>query len=697
MSGSASASAGDADGGEGEDGLDAMRAELAKLQLKLKEGGKLSGKEKRQLKKLESAEERWKTYAAAETGRSDGQPDDGEQPLIGSQFSADSRAADPSNSESSSFGDGLAIESFSIRANGTHLFQNAKLLIRAGQRYGLVGPNGCGKTTLLKHIAAKALQGIPGSLRVMYVEQEVAATAASAVETLLSVDTRRAELLKTVEKMEQVLDAGAPTDGEEASAVDAAFDTLIAAYEELEALGAETAEARARTILGGLGFTSKMQEAATTSLSGGWRMRLALARALFASPELLLLDEPTNHLDLDAVIWLQEYLGTGKQTVLLVSHDQSFINGVCTDIIAVEAQTLHYFQGDYDTYKRRHASLQVSLKKKAIAEKKELGKIEASLAKGGADAANKSARRQLKERAAEISGSAPVEKEYKVQFHFPAAERRLNPPLISMREVTFHFPQGALIFERLSFDLSMDSRVAIVGPNGAGKSTFLNLMDGSLTPVAGEVDQSNGWLRIGRYSQHFVDELPTGISAVQHLHNLIGQPVEKGSPAYQRVRTELGVKGLPSTQHELKLRELSGGQKARVVFASIAIVRPHVLLMDEPTNHLDVQSVDALIEAVNAFEGGVVVISHDRRLLQQTNCKLWLCESPMVKPFASDFDGYEKRVLDSIARRQAAEEAKLKLRAELRRRKAEARKKEALERRKNRAQRKGASTATNID
>ena len=209
----------------------------------------------------------------------------------------------------------------------------------------------------------------------------------------------------------------------------------------------------------------------------------------------------------------------------------------------------------------------------------------------------------------------------------------------------------------------------------SGKSTFLNLLMGNLSPSAGEVDQANGRLRVGGYAQHLVDTLPTGASPVEHLHSLLGSRPEKGSPTYQQVRYELGTKGLPSFAHELRIRDLSGGQKARVTFAALASMRPHVLLMDEPTNHLDIESIDALIKAVNDFEGGVVLISHDRRLLQRTNCALWLCEGngKGVKPLGSDFsfDKYEKKILKEIAVRTQQEEAKAKYRAEQRRKKKE--------------------------
>ena len=454
----------------------------------------------------------------------------------------------------------------------------------------------------------------------------------------------------------------------------AASEQLVAVYEALEAHGGEASEGRARTLLSGLGFDAAKQEAPTNTLSGGWRMRLALARALFLRPELLLLDEPTNHLDLDACIWLQNHLATERKlTMLVVSHDQHFLNGVCTDIVLIEGRKLHYFPGDYDAFAKRHASFVAEQRKKAQSEQKELNKLQSQVTSG--KASTKSGRKAMADRIEELKTSAADAKdlkEYRVKFTIEAASRRLNPPLITMSNVGFGWDGGggggSKLFSGLDFELGMDTRIALVGPNGCGKSTFMNLLSGAIEPTSGNVDQSNGWLRVGNYAQHLVDTLPPNSSPVEHMYALMGgaRP-EKGTPLYQEVRTSLGTKGLPSFAHELKIRDLSGGQKARVAFAGLAAMRPHVLLLDEPTNHLDIESIDALIAAINAFEGGVVMISHDRRLLQSTDCALWLCKGGEkgVAPLGANFsfDQYEARVLRALEARQKAEEERAAARA----------------------------------
>ena len=345
---------GDGEGGGG-DSLAKQKEQLAALRAKAAAGEKLSGKQKRELKKLEDAETRWKEYeqASGADGGGGGGGAAAAPDAIGAQFSAESSTAGATAASGmGGAGGGIEVPAFSIRANATELFVDARLSLRAGRRYGLVGPNGKGKTTLLKHIAARKLHGIPQQLHVLYVEQEVRATEASVIATLLDADTKRAALVAEEASLEARLaaaaEAVAAAEAEgaagaaaaEAAAAEegAASARLVEVYDLLEEHGGEAAEARARSILAGLGFSTAQQEAAASTLSGGWRMRLALARALYLEPELLLLDEPTNHLDLNAVIWLQMHLAASKLTLVVVSHDQHFLNETCTDIVLLEGK-----------------------------------------------------------------------------------------------------------------------------------------------------------------------------------------------------------------------------------------------------------------------------------------------------------------------------------------------------------------------
>ncbi|XP_052019896.1 ATP-binding cassette sub-family F member 1 isoform X1 [Apodemus sylvaticus] len=583
----------------------------------------LSKKEKKKLKKQMDYERQVESLKAANAAEND---------FSVSQAEVSSRQAMLENASD------IKLEKFSISAHGKELFVNADLYIVAGRRYGLVGPNGKGKTTLLKHIANRALN-IPPNIDVLLCEQEVVADETPAVQAVLRADTKRLRLLEEERRLQGQLEQGDDT----------AAEKLEKVYEELRATGAAAAEAKARRILAGLGFDPEMQNRPTQKFSGGWRMRVSLARALFMEPTLLMLDEPTNHLDLNAVIWLNNYLQGWRKTLLIVSHDQGFLDDVCTDIIHLDTQRLHYYRGNYMTFKKMYQQKQKELLKQYEKQEKKLKELKA----GGKS--TKQAEKQTKEvltrkqqkcrrKNQDEESQEPPEllkrpKEYTVRFTFPDPPP-LSPPVLGLHGVTFGYEGQKPLFKNLDFGIDMDSRICIVGPNGVGKSTLLLLLTGKLTPTNGEM-RRNHRLKIGFFNQQYAEQLHMEETPTEYLQRSFNLP-------YQDARKCLGRFGLESHAHTIQICKLSGGQKARVVFAELACREPDVLILDEPTNNLDIESIDALGEAINEYKGAVIVVSHDARLITETNCQLWVVEEQSVSQIDGDFDDYKREVLEAL-------------------------------------------------
>ncbi|XP_056394447.1 ATP-binding cassette sub-family F member 1 [Hyla sarda] len=583
----------------------------------------LSKKEKKKMKKQLDYEKQVATMKKATAAEND---------FSVSQAELSSRQAMLENASD------IKLEKFSISAHGKELFVNADLYVVAGRRYGLVGPNGKGKTTLLKHIANKALN-IPPNIDVLLCEQEVIADDTPAVQSVLKADTKRIKLLEQEKRLQARLEKGD----------DSVAELLEKVYEELRASGAASAEAKARRILAGLSFTPEMQDRETRRFSGGWRMRVSLARALFMEPTLLMLDEPTNHLDLNAVIWLNNYLQGWKKTLLIVSHDQGFLDDVCTDIMHLDAQKLYYYRGNYMTFKKMYQQKQKEMQKQYDKQEKKLkdlkagGKSSKQAEKQTKEALTRKQQKCRKKNADEESneqaGLLKRPKEYTVKFTFPNPPP-LSPPILGLHGVDFGYQGHKLLFKNLDFGIDMDSRVCIVGPNGVGKSTLLLLLTGRLTATKGEM-RKNHRLKIGFFNQQYADQLTMEETATEYLQRNFNLP-------YQDARKCLGRFGLESHAHTIQICKLSGGQKARVVFAELCCREPDVLILDEPTNNLDIESIDALAEAINEYKGAVITVSHDARLITETNCQLWVVEDQTVNQIEGDFDDYKREVLESL-------------------------------------------------
>ncbi|XP_019452112.1 PREDICTED: ABC transporter F family member 4-like [Lupinus angustifolius] len=555
----------------------------------------------------------------------------------------------------------IAIDNFSVSARGKELMKNASVRISHGKRYGLVGPNGKGKSTLLKLLAWRKIP-VPKNIDVLLVEQEVVGDDKTALEAVVSANEELVKIRQEVAYLQSETSVEGSVDKDNNDEEDDAGEKLAELYEKLQLMGSDAAEAQASKILAGLGFTKDMQVRPTKSFSGGWRMRISLARALFVQPTLLLLDEPTNHLDLRAVLWLEEYLSHWKKSLVVVSHDKDFLNTVCSEIIHLHDLKLHVYRGNFDSFESGYEQRRKEMNKKYEVYDKQL--------KAAKRSGNRTQQEKVKDRAKfaaakEASKSkgkgkvdeddAPQEaprkwRDYSVEFHFPEPTE-LTPPLLQLIEVSFSYPNREdFRLSNVDVGIDMGTRVAIVGPNGAGKSTLLNLLAGDLDPSEGEVRRSQK-LRIGRYSQHFVDLLTMDETPVQYLLRL--HPDQEGLSKQEAVRAKLGKFGLPSHNHLTPIAKLSGGQKSRVVFTSISMSKPHILLLDEPTNHLDMQSIDALADALDEFTGGVVLVSHDSRLISRVcddeeRSQIWVVEDGTCRTFPGTFDDYKNELLREI-------------------------------------------------
>mmetsp|Transcript_9478 Transcript_9478/g.15140 ORF Transcript_9478/g.15140 Transcript_9478/m.15140 type:complete len:1139 (+) Transcript_9478:93-3509(+) len=537
----------------------------------------------------------------------------------------------------------IKIINFSMGMNGRELIKDCEIEITIGRRYGLLGQNGCGKTNFLECLARREVP-IPDHIDMYHLNGETDPTDRSAIQTVI--DELANELTRLNRLEEHIMETFGPDD-----------ERLADIYDRLEEIDPNTFEVRASELLFALGFTQAMIHKATKDMSGGWRMRVALAKALFAQPTLLLLDEPTNHLDLEACVWLEGYLAKYKKCLILVSHSQDFLNGVCTHIIWMTQGQLIYYSGNYDTYEKTVSDNEVVQQKKYEKEQADITHLKLFISSCGTYA---NARKQAESKQKIIDKmvvaglTLPVIKERNFTFKFPECSK-VPPPVLPFDNVSFAYngKKESYLYEDLDFGVDCDSRIALVGPNGAGKSTLLKLMTGELTPTRGSVVRHPALL-IGKYHQHSVDVLDQSKTVLDFFMTTYPNVHPTFKRDLDEWRSYLGRYGVSGKMQTTFIGELSEGQQCRLVYAMICMQKPNLLLLDEPTNHLDLECIDTLADAINCYNGGVVLVSHDFRLIDQVAKQIWVCEDKTVRLWNDDIRAYKKHLTDKAIKATAA-------------------------------------------
>jgi ATP-binding cassette subfamily F protein 3 len=549
-------------------------------------------------------------------------------------------------SDSQSKSKDIKVDGFDISIGGKRILSDTSLTLAYGRRYGLVGQNGIGKSTLLRALAKREI-AIPTHISILHVEQEITGDDTPALQAVLDADVWRKHLLKEQAKISEEL---LQLEAERSSMADTSADaakldkqregldiTLTDVQSKLAEMESDKAESRAASILAGLGFSHERQQFATKTFSGGWRMRLALARALFCEPDLLLLDEPSNMLDVPSITFLSDYLQGYPSTLLVVSHDRAFLNEVATDIIHQHSERLDYYKGaNFESFYATKEERRKTAKREYESQMAVRAHLQAFIDKFRYNAAKSSEAQSRIKKLEKMPVLEPPESEYTVHFKFPDVEK-LSPPIIQMTQVSFGYTKDNILLKNVDLDVQLDSRIGIVGPNGAGKTTALKLLISSLEPSSGIISQ-NPRLRIGFFAQHHVDALDMNASAVGFM---AAKYPGRSDEEYRRHLGAFGITGMTGLQ---KMALLSGGQKSRVAFACISLQNPHILVLDEPSNHLDIEAMDALSVALQQFQGGVLMVSHDVTMLQNVCTSLWVCDQGTIEHFPGTVKDYKKRI-----------------------------------------------------
>ncbi|WP_132255553.1 ABC-F family ATP-binding cassette domain-containing protein [Methylobacterium segetis] len=528
----------------------------------------------------------------------------------------------------------LRVNDLTHRIGDRLILDRATFSIPDGARVGLVGRNGAGKTTLFRAILGDiptdgGTIGMPKGMRIGAVAQEAPAGPETLHAVVLAADTERARLLAEAETAEGLRRAEIET--------------------RLVDIGAHSAPARAAAILHGLGFDAAAQGRPCSDFSGGWRMRVALAAVLFSEPDLLLLDEPTNSLDIEGTLWLYDYLERYPRTAVIISHDRDLLDTCVDHILHLDRGQLTLWRGGYTSFARQLAEKRVLQAKAKAKQEAERAHLQSFVDRFKAKATKaRQAQSRMKRLAKMEPIAALIEDELPV-IHLPSPERPLSPPIVAMERVQAGY-SDRIVLSGLNLSLAPDDRVALLGANGNGKSTFCKLIGGRLPPLAGEMKRSSK-MEVAYFAQHQLDELNPAESAYAHVRARMPDVPEA------RARAATARLGFPANKADTPVSQLSGGEKARLLMGLAAFNGPHLLILDEPTNHLDIESRQALVEAINDYEGAVILVSHDRFLIEACADRLWLVSDGSVKTFDGDMDDYRRLVLAGPEREESRAEA----------------------------------------